>query len=324
MGESHGLEEQRELIMKLLRHPQFPAKVDDVVVEFGNARYQKVLDRYVAGEEVSAAELQQVWRNHTCPGPWSSSAYANYFAGFRAVNRARPPGRRVRVLLGDPPIDWGAVRRPEDFGPFLEQRDAHFARVVEDEVLAKGRKALLVIGGLHLLRKDVPYAPGPAPENVAQLLEKRHPGKLFIVLAHDGLGEGSAAIEKRMGRWPKPSLALLEGTWLGAEAANQMLPGPKLVKLMVNGKEVEAPKPDPKRGPKLQEVADTYLYLGPRETLTLAEDDPGIVGDKAFMDELRRRSKITGSPLPTPQRPARKPRRYIDQVQGAAPPGRLP
>src|SRR5262249_56247174 len=94
LGESHGLEEQRELIGKLVSDPRFPGKVNDIVVEFGNARFQGIVDRYIAGEDVPAAELQRVWRDHTCPGPWTSSAYPKYFATFREVNRALPPARR--------------------------------------------------------------------------------------------------------------------------------------------------------------------------------------------------------------------------------------
>ena len=315
LGESHGLEDEREFINRLVGDPRFAAKVQDIVVEFGNAKYQSVINRYLAGTEVSPAELQRVWRDHTCPGPWTSSAVLKYFAAFRAVNRALPPGQRFRVLLGDPPIDWEAVRSSQDFGRFLEQRDTHFARVVEEEVLAHGRRALLIIGGLHLLRKDI-YArerasvlpppgrgngfgqlPGRDPSNVVRLLERRHPGKVFVVLPHDGLGEGSAELEKRFRSWPTPSLALLKGTWLGAVAANQVLPGSKDVKLIVNGKAVEMPKPDPAFGPRLEEVADALLYLGPGKSLTWAPE-VDLAGDQAFQEELRRRSKVTLPSLP--------------------------
>jgi hypothetical protein len=350
LGESHGLEEEREFIDTLVGDPRFPDRVQDIVVEFGNARYQDVLDRYVAGEEVPLAELQRVWRDHTCPGPWSSSAYPKYFAAFRAVNRALPPGRRFRVLLGDPPIDWRAVRAPQDFGRFLEQRDTHFARVVEEGVLAKGRKGLLIIGGMHLLRKEVaiadaggktfthppapgdrpgakegdssvpargpagPPGPGTGPDagNVAQLIEGRHPGKLFIVLPHDGLGEGSAEVEKRFGGWPVPSVVRLKGTWLGAVAANQLTPSPRRQKMFLDGKLVDPPRPDPAKGPRLEEVADALLYLGPRDTLTSAPE-ADVSRDKEFVAELRRRGQATGGPIPPPAGASRKhTRRYID------------
>ena len=38
--------------MSLIRDPRLPKAVNDIVVEFGDARYQDVIDRYVAGDEV--------------------------------------------------------------------------------------------------------------------------------------------------------------------------------------------------------------------------------------------------------------------------------
>jgi hypothetical protein len=107
---------------------------------------------------------------------------------------------------------------------------------------------------------------------VAQLIERKHPDSLFIALAHDGLGEGRAALEKRTGQWPVPSVVPFKGTWLGAMAANQMLPSPRLQKMYFDGKLVDPPRLDPGKGPRLEEVADALLYFGPRATLTWASE----------------------------------------------------
>jgi hypothetical protein len=58
LGEAHGLQEEADFIAQLIRHPGFYAKVKDIVVEFGNALYQDIVDRYVAGEEIPRTELQ--------------------------------------------------------------------------------------------------------------------------------------------------------------------------------------------------------------------------------------------------------------------------
>lgn len=350
LGEAHGLAEEREFITKLVRDPAFAGKVNDIVVEFGNAKYQGVIDRYVAGEDVPEAELQRVWRDHTSPGPQVSSAYPKYFAAFREVNKALPPAKRFRVLLGDPPIDWDKVRTPQDFHPFLAQRDAHFAGVVEEQVLAKGRKCLLIIGSGHLMRKETlpaggfgprTFTKGPPPGdkadakggeffgpvtvpagaaggpahgfgNVTQRIEKKHPDKVFIVIPHDGLGDGSAEVEKRFGKWTAPSLVPLKGTWLGAVSAMQMTFGPNTARMFRNGKPVDLPKPDPAAGPRLEEVADALLYLGPRETLT-RDPEADNSHDEAFLAELKRRGEATGGLKPPGGGAARgQSRRYID------------
>lgn len=39
-----------EFLRRLVRDPRFPPAFQDIVVEFGNPRYQGVMDRYIAGE----------------------------------------------------------------------------------------------------------------------------------------------------------------------------------------------------------------------------------------------------------------------------------
>src|SRR3712207_969930 len=137
--------EIHDFVWSVLRHPSFPEKVDALVVEFGNARYQDVIDRYVAGEDVPRAELVRVWRDTTQSGStrvWDSPIYEQTFAVAREVNQNLPPERRVRVLLGDPPVDWPTVRTADEVHAL--NRDAHYAEVVEREVLARGHRALLI------------------------------------------------------------------------------------------------------------------------------------------------------------------------------------
>jgi hypothetical protein len=36
-------------------------------------------------------------------------------------NKARPPSRRVRVLLSDPPIDWSSIHSAADYRPWIDK-----------------------------------------------------------------------------------------------------------------------------------------------------------------------------------------------------------
>jgi hypothetical protein len=49
MDAAHGNKDIDDLILRLLRDPRFPGKVNDIVVECGNSLYQGTLDRYIAG-----------------------------------------------------------------------------------------------------------------------------------------------------------------------------------------------------------------------------------------------------------------------------------
>jgi hypothetical protein len=63
------------------------------------------------------------------------------------------------VLAGDPPVNWNKSK--EEIVAVKEQypRDKHFAAIVAKEVMAKNRKALLLIGGNHIYRHSWnPYA----------------------------------------------------------------------------------------------------------------------------------------------------------------------
>jgi erythromycin esterase-like protein len=69
LGQAHGLRQQDDFILALLRHPRFAATVDSIVVEFGNARFQGLADRYVAGGDVTLRALRPVWRDQVGAAP---------------------------------------------------------------------------------------------------------------------------------------------------------------------------------------------------------------------------------------------------------------
>jgi hypothetical protein len=60
------------------------------------------------------------------------------------VNRSLPNTRHLRVLLGDPPVDWAKVTRCADLDPWLAERDRYPAELVRREVIEKQRRALLI------------------------------------------------------------------------------------------------------------------------------------------------------------------------------------
>src|SRR5262249_43969235 len=152
-----------------------------------NGRYQDAMDRYVRGEAVPDAQLRPIWNDTTqpqIPGPaWTGEVPAIYRA-VRERNAALPPERRMRALLGDPPIEWEHVHSPAEFQTWLGQRDAYPAALIEREVIAKKRRALVFFGGGHLQRKQqlTNYVmDAPVAQTVVSLVE-RAGINTFIVL----------------------------------------------------------------------------------------------------------------------------------------------
>ncbi len=207
-GAGHGQLETLDFFTALVRDPRFPRIVRNVVVEFGNARYQAVMDRYIAGEAIAPDQLQHVWEDTTqVTGIWSLPMYEEMFATIRSVNAALPPARRVRVLLGDPPIDWSAVTSPAD-EDMNDWRDAHFAHVVGREVMSRGETALLFIGGAHLGRKVI------FPNSLVHLLDAQHPGRTWVVEVLD-IERAHHAVAARFQSWRAPAGAPVRDTWFG-------------------------------------------------------------------------------------------------------------
>jgi outer membrane protein OmpA-like peptidoglycan-associated protein len=215
LSEMHGNTESKNLLARVIRQPGFAGKVNDIVIEFGNARYQSVVDRYVAGDAVQRDLLRGTWEETTqINGIWSLPMYEEMLTDIRAVNATLPAAKRFRVLLGDPPIDWARVTSPAD-DDMNDWRDAHFAWVVEKRVRAAGRKALVFVGGAHIARRVV------FPNSLIHLLDARWPGQTHVVSVVD-VGTMEPSIALRLGSWPTPSAASIRGTWLGRLDVSQL------------------------------------------------------------------------------------------------------
>ena len=179
LSEGHGEERSHAFLLGLIRDPRFPAVANDIVVEFGNARYQDVTDRFVRGDDIADETLERVWQDTTQPHTiWDVPIYEQFFRAVRALNATLPGARRLRVLLGDPPIDWTTVRTLEDLRKSRVGRSRHPADVILREVLAKGRRALVLYGAGHLWRQNLQGA------NLIEHLETAGGIKAFVVIAH--------------------------------------------------------------------------------------------------------------------------------------------
>jgi hypothetical protein len=111
LGEAHLCIEEAQLFKALIESPDFAGRVNDVVIEAGNSLYQPTLDRYIAGEGVPPGDLEKVWQNFLgAPGGTPVAPYHGLLAAIRARNQGLPAETRIRVLAGDPPINWDVVQ----------------------------------------------------------------------------------------------------------------------------------------------------------------------------------------------------------------------
>lgn len=291
MPAAHGQKDIDDLILSLVRDPRFPASVNDIVVECGNVRYQPILDRYIAGENVTFTEVQRVWRDTTVQQMCGASGfYEQLYPLVRSLNQSLPVTSRLRIVAADPPIDWSKIGSYEDLTPFFD-RDGSIASVMEREVLSKHRKALMLFGVFHLL-----HGGGPGQGDAVTRYERHYPGRTFVIsdLGYYGTGDGSLGDANAPGGiWP--SLLRTKNSRLGSLGLDSFIPSPLTTDQDCNVIDAFAGKPVK----TIADQIDAFLYLGPHES-SLAEPLPADIAlDRAYRAEWLRRMKLVGLPGPS-------------------------
>jgi TolB protein len=264
LGEIHGSRAEHELIARLMRKPEFARDVGNVVVEFGNGRYQRLADDYLGGKPVSLARLSRIWTQTTQrdTGVWDNPVYSAFFRTVRQINmRSGQP--KIRVLLGDPPIDWSKIRgtcnkprtdwrRPRCLDYWLQRRDSFFAAQAT-KILRRGDKALLLAGDAHFYHTKQRAS---VADDTVGLINRARPDSVFVITPYQGFPVAPLA-QETVSRWPPGSIALLEGTRLGEMTMEQLF----------------GPPPPPQPGnvaggydeskDQFGQRYDALLYLGP-------------------------------------------------------------
>jgi hypothetical protein len=285
LGEWHGLAQEFDFYLALVRDPRFAKEIGNIMLETGSASQQAVVDRYVNGENVPYAELRKVWAD---PVGWfpavTYTGSITLYAAIREVNLKLPPEQRIKVWLGEPPIDWSKIKTKADWDPLVKQRDSFPAALAEKEILAKGKKALLIWGTGH-------FWLNAGERTLRNFIEEKHPGALFVVTPYVGYAqkECAARFERHIKGWPVPSLAgPIRGSTLEADIWRKGC-NPITKPDAMPADEFEALTRD---GTGL--TADALLYLGPRKSLQLGARDPDIIMDLDYRAELARRYLLRG------------------------------
>jgi len=275
LGEIHGNKQEYDWLRSLVANEQFADRVDDIVMEFGNSLYQQIVDRYVGGEDVPLDKVQGAWRDTVASVGPPSPVYESLYRTVRETNIKRKGKHQIRVLCGDPNIDWKQVKDSKDIVPYLQARDQSYARVVETEVLAKHHRALLIMGALHFLR-HFDMMPARKEFDIEQQLRAAGANPYLIVFGTNTVGK-SGELDHRFDSWPIPSIVPLAGDWVGELPAIPVVTeghGPPLPNL------------------KLKDAADALLYLGPPGSLQMLQMSPSELAGTPYGNEIERRMKL--------------------------------
>lgn len=265
LGEAHGLQNHHDVLEMLLDDPRIPEVVDDIVIEFANSLYQPTIDHFIAGQPVNNVDLRPVWRNTTQSpgGTWDQPVYEQFFRTVRAVNWTLAADKEIRVLAGDPPIDWSKITNRRELQAFQLRRDPHASSVIRRRVLDRGHRALVCYGADHLLHSS--------GINIASILEQ-HAGERIYTIADLTYAAGDpGGLAKKLAPYDRNTMIPTAGTWLGSFNAALIYGG---------------------CGKPLGSLIDAGLYLGQPETLTLSWWNPAIYLDPVYWKELQRRHAI--------------------------------
>src|SRR4051812_19493877 len=124
LTDPHGNVQVQTFILALIRDPRFGQSVNDIVIETASARYQDVIDRYVRGDDVPRSSLRRAWEDHTVANSLGVQG-EEVISAVRTVNASAEETRRLRIIAGDPPIDWDNIISPRDHSRWIELRDSY-------------------------------------------------------------------------------------------------------------------------------------------------------------------------------------------------------
>jgi hypothetical protein len=291
LTDPHGNVQIQAFLLALVRDPRFPDVVNDIVIEMASARYQDAIDRFIRGDDVERAVLRKAWEDHTVANSLGVQA-EELIQTVRAVNASLGETRRLRVIAGDPPIDWDNITSPQDGRRWTELRDSYPADLIRRQVLDRGRRALVVYGQGHLQRRQIVANYDMSTwqaQTVVSLLERDHAARIFSIWT---LLDRNVEPPEGVLSWRVPSLALLRGTTLGVRDFGLYSRGlGDGTRFTVTGGQLVPVSREEWKMMRMEDQFDALLFLGPPESMTTATLPAALCADADFV--RRRLDRLT-------------------------------
>ena len=257
--------------------------LDVVILEFANTDYQDILDKYIFGDEVNIKELRKVWRESTgSPGRvWEATIYFDLLKKIRDANLSLPQGKKIRVLGGDPSINWKTINNLEDYRNQIEKTRETFPADLAIEYGINQRKKVLVIYAEFHITKVPDKKSEPNYSTITSLINKMQSDSMKVI----GIVYSKTLLsQKQFENIPLYSVIDLSHNELGDSPASQFFEA----SFYKDGKEVVAFE-----GYKSKDLFDAFLYVGSFDLLTRCPM-PAIDLEKGDLKELNRRRNILG------------------------------
>lgn len=280
IGEYHGSKNLHDFFTRLLADETVQENLDVIIVEFVNATHQSLVDDYISGKDISFQEISEAWRN-TCISPlttWDSPLYYEFLKRVREINKTLSQNRKIRILGGDPPINWENVKSMTDIWAVMSQRNSFPAQLAIEQAIEKNKKVLIVYGAAHLT--NVPdIVKGKERKGIVNIIRKKNPGKVKVFST---VNTKDLNIEDRISDFKLDNIYELDKHWLGSISAGYYFPAV----FYPNGE-----KAAPYKGHLLRDLFDALIYIGPQSEWKIVSA-PKDVFDDEYWGELNRRSMM--------------------------------
>jgi hypothetical protein len=174
-------------------------------------------------------------------------------------------------------------------------RDSFPAELIRREVLGKGRRALIIYGGVHLCRRNVFFNYEDLPDGwdfLVVQLEQATSVKVFTIWMAADLED----IQPDVASWPVPSMAIVRGTMLGDRDFTAYYPH------VITRNRIEAGKLIPItreawRSLRMADQFDAVIFAGRSSAITYSKLSPEKCADAAYVQ--MRTERMTLMQFPT-------------------------
>lgn len=294
---AHPEATQYELFAELLADERVGGRISAVFTELGGRNLQPELDEILLDRSLPEAEARQrllrLYRDLTFWPTWDNTNFFDFLLEVRALNRSRPAGREVRVVLADVEFSWQGLDREgyQAFRAGLGGWDRAMAECIIDEVAAmeEGTKALVIMNYRHAFN-DFVFDDGRKGNNVGRYLFEAFPGRVAnVMLSSLAVQAGSTDEDVHL----EP---IQGGKW---DAAFQLL-GVEEAAFDFAGSPFGSDQFDyfPFRTQTVtyEDVFTGFIYYRPLAAHVFRSPVPGFL-DEDYRPELRRRLEVAGIEL---------------------------
>ena len=279
---AHGLENSHHFLLKMFDNQKIQETIDIVIVEFANTDYQHILDKYIFGDDINLNELSNIWRESTqSPGRLGDiPVYFELLKKIRGVNLTLSLKNKIRVVGGDPSINWNTINTLNDYKDKIGfKRDTFPAQLAIDFAINDLKKVLLIYSGFHLTKV---FDKTLAHPTITTTINKQYKDLIKVI---EVLNPATLQLEEQVKDLPLYSMIDLSKNEIGN------LPAEKMFSSIVNNKGERLSLFD---GYTAKDLFDAFIFVGLTTSWKIADIPKDISYDNEYWDELNRRRQIVG------------------------------